>query len=126
MVRLLARAPVVRHACDLDLLVFLHRHPRSFLTSEMVAAFVGYEIKEVAKSLDAFIEAGLLERTQNPKHAARMYLLLLDGPSGAGFKALVELASTREGRRNIVRALEAGRSRSNPRTAQKKSLLKIA
>lgn len=124
--RLLARTPVVRGSCDLDLLVFLHRHPRSFLTSEMLAAFVGYDIKEVAKSLDAFIDAGLLERTQNPKHAARMYLLLLDGPHGGGFNALLELASTREGRRNIVRELEVGRSRSNLRTAPKKSLLKIA
>lgn len=124
--RLLARAPVVRGACDLDLLVFLHRHPRSFLTSEMVAAFVGYDIKEVAEALDAFIDAGLLERTQNPKHAARMYLLLLDGPQGPGSKALLELASTREGRHNIVHALKAGRSRSNPRAAPKKSLLKIA
>lgn len=124
--RLLARTPVVRGPCDLDLLVFLHRHPRSFLTSEMLAAFVGYDIKEVAKSLDAFIDAGLLERTQNPKHAARMYLLLLGGPEGAGFRPLLELASTREGRQKIVHALGAGRSRSNPRAAQKKSLLKIA
>ena len=119
---LLARTPLVRDACDLDLLVFLHRHPRSFLTSEMVAAFVGYDIKQIAKSLDAFVDAGLLERTQNPMHAARLYLLLLDGPEGEALRALLKVASTREGRQNIVRVW----ARTDPGAAPKKSLLKIA
>ena len=50
--RLLAHNPVVRGACELDLLVFLHRHPRSLLTSEQLAAFAGYDMKQVAKALD--------------------------------------------------------------------------
>lgn len=125
--KLLARAPMVRGACDLDLLVFLHRHPRSFLTSEMVAAFVGYDIKQVARSLEAFIDAGLLERTQNPTHAARLYLLVLDGPQGGGLKALLELASTREGRRSILNVLEPVRLPNDPAAAQeKRRLLEIA
>lgn len=111
--RLLARALVVQNACDLDLLVFLHRHPRTLLTSEQLAEFVGYHLKDTAKALDAFIEAGLLERTvQLSGHAARMFLLQLDGPQGGGVKALLELASTRQGRQGIMEALNGGGSPS--------------
>jgi hypothetical protein len=80
------------------------------LTNEQIAAFVGYDMKQVAQSLEGFIEAGLLERTQNSMHAARMYRLELDGPKGGGFHTLLELASTREGRREILEALNSGRS----------------
>jgi hypothetical protein len=105
--RLLARAPAIKNACDLDVMVFLHRHPRALLTSEQLAAFVGYNLKEVAKALDVFIEAGLLTRTaQQSMHAARMFVLLLDGPQGGGVRALLELAPTREGRQSIVEAQE--------------------
>lgn len=125
--RLLARTSVVRDGCDLDLLVFLHRHPRALLTSEQLAAFVGYDIKQVAKSLDAFIDAGLLVRTQNPMHAARLYLLVLDGPKGGGLATLLKLASTRHGRQDILRALDPARLRTEPGNIRGKSrLLKIA
>ena len=110
--RLLARTPLIHGACELDLLVFLHRHPRSMLTTEKLAAFVGHDLQQVGKSLDAFIAAGLVQRTQNPMHAARMYLLVLNGPQGGGLKALLKLASTRQGRREILEALNAGRSRT--------------
>lgn len=108
--RLLSGAGVIQGACDLDLLVFLHRHPRTLLTNEQLAAFVGYDMKQVAKSVDAFSEAGLLERTQNAKHAARMYVLSLKGPAGGGLKALLELACTRNGRRDILKFLDRGQS----------------
>lgn len=125
--RLLARTPVVRSACDLDLLVFLHRHPRTLLTSEQLSAFVGHDIKEIAKSLEAFIEAGLLERTQNPMHAARMYLLVLDGPHHDGIRDLLKFASTRSGRRNVLLALDVPRSQSSKgSTKGQRPLLKIA
>ena len=106
--RLLARTPAIQTACDLDLMIFLHRHPRALLTSEQLAGFVGYNLKEVAKALDAFIEAGLLARTtQQSMHAARMFVLLLDGPQGGGVKALLELGSTRAGRQSILETLDA-------------------
>ena len=109
--RLLARAPVIQSACDLDLLTFLHRHPRTLLTSEQLAGFVGYPLKDIAKALDTFLEAGLLERTaQQSGHAARMFLLLLDGPQGGGVKTLLELASTRPGRQGILEALDGSKS----------------
>jgi hypothetical protein len=102
---LLARTPVIRGACELDLLRFLHRHPRTLLTSEQIAVFVGYDMKQVAKSIDVFIEAGLLGRTKNRLHAARMYSLVLDGQQGDGLAALLELASTKQGRRDILALL---------------------
>lgn len=117
----------MRSACDLDLLVFLHRHPRTLLTSEQLAAFVGYDIKEIAKSLEAFIEAGLLERTQNPMHAARMYLLILDGPHHDGIRDLLKLASTRNGRRSILQALDLPRSQARKESPKgQRGLLRIA
>ena len=81
---LLDRLSVIRNGCDLDLLVFLYRHPRILLTNEQIATFVGYDMKQVAQSLEKFMERGLLERTQNPMHAARMYLLELSGPQNGG------------------------------------------
>ncbi|HEX5004982.1 MAG TPA: hypothetical protein VFV65_06685 [Gemmatimonadales bacterium] len=114
--RLLARTPVIRGPCELDLLVFLHRHPRTLLTNEQLAAFVGYDMKQVAGAIEAFVAAGLLARTQtsNPLHAARMYLLVLESPQGKGVRALLEPASSRQGRRSILHALSGGRPRSGP------------
>src|SRR5215210_4020333 len=104
--RVLARVPVIQRACDLDLLMFLHRHPRTLLTSEQLADFVGYNLKEIAKSLETFIGAGLLGRTvQQSGHAARMFLLVLDGPHGGGVRTLLDVASTRQGRQGILAAL---------------------
>lgn len=103
--RLLARTPVIRGACELDLLGFLHRHPRTLLTREQLAVFVGYDMKQVAKSIDLFIDAGLLGRTKNRMHAARMYSLVLDGHQGDGITALLELAATKQGRLDILALL---------------------
>jgi hypothetical protein len=109
--RLLARTSVIRNACELDLLVFLYRHPRTLLTSEQLAGFVGYNIRSIAMALDAFIEAGLLARSApQSMHAARMFLLLLDGPQGPPVRALLHLASSREGRRAVLEVLNARES----------------
>ena len=112
--RQLARTPIIKNACDLDLMIFLHRHPRTLLTSEQLAGFVGYNLNEIASALDAVIEAGLLARTkQQSMHAARMFVLLLDGPQGEEVRALLEIGSTREGRQDIVEALNAQGSLPN-------------
>lgn len=107
---LLARTPMIRSACELDLLVFFHRHSRALLTSEQVAAFLGYDMKKIAKAIETFVEAGILERTQNPTHAARLYVLVLDDPQGGGLRAILELASKRPGRQQILALL--GREQS--------------
>jgi hypothetical protein len=48
--QLLARTPVIRNGYDLDLLVFLYWHPRTLLTSEQIATFVGPDMKLVAQA----------------------------------------------------------------------------
>ena len=100
--RLLDRIRVLKHACDLDLLVFFARHPRSLLASESLASFLGYGIKDIAESLDVLLGAGLLKRAQTPAHAARLYVFALNGahvgPDGGWLPALLEMASTRQGR----------------------------
>lgn len=103
--RLLAENPRIRGACELDLLLFLYRHPRILLTSEQLASFVGYDLKRVAPALEAFIKAGLLERTLNSRHAARMYVLVLNGKNGGGVRPLLEMLSTPQGRRDALQLL---------------------
>lgn len=117
--RLLARVPVIADACHLDLLLFFYRHPRALLTSEQLAGFVGYNLHDIATALDAFIEAGLLARTaQLSAHAARMFFLRPDAPSGDDVRALLELASTRSGRQSILAALNAGPPPGSGRSAE--------
>ena len=71
---LLNRVPAaVQHACDLDLVVFFARHSRTLMTGEDLARLLGYEIKEVAKSLEVLLKAGLLTRAQT-RPAQGLYL----------------------------------------------------
>lgn len=123
--RLLAHAPVIVSPCELDLLVFLYRHPRTLLTNEQLAAFVGYDTKQIAKSVGAFIHAGLLERTQNSLHTARMYLLVLEGEESEGLKMLLRVASTREGRRDILQVLVPERPNAPTDLLRRKGRLRV-
>jgi DNA-binding MarR family transcriptional regulator len=100
--RLLDRIGLLRHPSDLDLLIFFARHPRSVLTSEQLAAFLGYGVKDVVASLDLLLGAALITRTPNPSHAARMHVFSVDGPGGEWLPELLKLASTREGRLAII------------------------
>ena len=105
---MLERIRGVRDGCDLDLLLFFHRHPRALLTSEQIVAYVGHDRERIAKSLDALIEAGLLTRSQNPSHAARLYALELDGVPGGLLSAFLKIAATRQGRLEVMRLLGSG------------------
>jgi DNA-binding MarR family transcriptional regulator len=87
----------------LALVLFFHRHPRALLPSDRLAAFVGYNLKHVTQSLDLLAEAGLVEQSQHPTQAARLYVLKT--PESEWLAALLEIASTREGRRNLIAAL---------------------
>ena len=116
----------VRHECDLDLLLFFRRHPRALLTSDQIVAYVGHHGERVAKSLDGLIEAGLLTRSQNPSHAARLYVLELDAIPGGLLTSFLQIAATREGRLQLIRLLRAqpgGAPVGRPRRA---SLAKVA
>ena len=105
------------HPCDLDLLRFFRRHPRSIMTSEQIAAFVGYDLAQIAKSLDVLEGARVLRRSLNPTHVGRLYTLVPEG--GAGWlPALVRKASTPGGRRELILLLEskaAKRAERSPR-----------
>lgn len=107
--RLLGQRDVLRHPSDLDLLIFFARHPRSLLSSEQLATFLGYGAKDIATSLDLLLETGFLTRTPNPKHAARMYVFAVNSPGGGWLSALKDLASTRAGRVALIGAIR-GRS----------------
>ena len=104
---LLSRIRSIRDRCDLDLLLFFYRHPRALLTSEQLGAYVGYDTTQIAKSLDALIEARLLTRSQNPIHAARLYVLVLPDQQGGVLASLLQIASTRVGRQELRRLLES-------------------
>jgi hypothetical protein len=69
-------APIgpLTHPCDLDLLLYFHRYPRVLLTSEHLAAYTGYDVKQAGRSLETLIGAGVLTRSQNPTHETRLYV----------------------------------------------------
>jgi hypothetical protein len=102
---LLDRIKVLRHPSDVDLLVFFARHPRALIASEQLATFLGYEIKQIAESLDVLLKAGFLRRIPNRAHAARLYVFTANGTDEGLLPPLVKLACTREGRLAIRQAL---------------------
>ena len=114
--RLLDQIGVLRRPCDLDLLLFFIRHPHALLSSDQIAAFLGYEVKLLSESLDVLVTAELLTRMQTPTSAERMHVLAVGGPHGAWLPSLVELASTREGRLAMRAALIEQRNRQTPGT----------
>ena len=105
--RLLDQIGVVRHSCDLDLLLFFARHPRTLLTSEQLAIWLGYESTRVVDSIETLVVAGFLTRTQNPAHAARMYVFDINGATNGWLPPLLKLTSTREGLLSMKEALAA-------------------
>jgi len=105
---LFERIGAIREACDLDLLLFFHRHPRALLTGEELAACLGYGRERIANSIEGLIEAGLLTRSQNPARAARLYVLKVGGVSGGLLSSLASIAVTRAGREDAMRLLHSG------------------
>lgn len=114
-IHLLDRLGVLSHPCDLDLLLFFAKHPRCLLPSESLAAFLGYEARLIAESLDSLLAAGLLARTQTTAHAARLYVLAADSATGESLSAVLNAASTRTGRLALRQALIA--RASQPRSS---------
>lgn len=119
---LLDRIGDIRHPCDLDLLVFLARHPCTLMSSEQLAVFLGYEVQRLAASLDTLLAAGLVARTPNVTHAARMFVFQPGGSSPEWLPALLAEASTRSGRLALIRELKrrsaaAGAPSESPGTA---------
>ena len=105
---MLDRIRGIRHACDLDLLLFFYRHPRALLTGEQIVAYMGQDRERVAKSIEGLIEAGLLTRSQNPSHSSRLYVLEMDAVPDGGLASFLKIAATRQGRMEIRRLLDTG------------------
>jgi CheY-like chemotaxis protein len=95
---LLDRIAVLRHPSDVDLLIFFTRHPRALMDNEQLATFLGYEITQIAESLDVLLKAEFLRRIPNRARAALVYVFAAHGPTEELLQPLVELACTREGR----------------------------
>jgi hypothetical protein len=107
---LLHHLVAVRHLCDVDLLLFFYRHPRALLTADSLVSYLGHDHDRVAKSLDGLIAAGLVTRSQNPSRSARFYQLKLDGHPGSELAAFLKIASSRQGRNEVMRLLAPGPS----------------
>ena len=123
---LLDRIGAVRRPCDLDLLVFFYRHPRALLTAEELIAYLGRDREDVASSLDSLIEAGLVTRAQNPSRTARLYILELHALPGGLLDSFLEIAASREGRRELMQLLAPGPDRAPSAGSQRRASLKKA
>jgi hypothetical protein len=99
------RAGTLRHACDLDLLLFFVRHSHTFLTSEALARFLGYDLPRIVDSIDYLVDKGLITQTRTPAHAARLYVLAADGPQPEWLQSIVQKAFTRTGRLSLIEAM---------------------
>lgn len=123
---LLDRIGAVRRPCDLDLLVFFYRHPRALLTAEELIAYLGRDREDVASSLDSLIEAGLVTRSQNPSRTARLYILEPDALPGGLLNSFLEIAASREGRRELMQLLAPGPDRAPSAGPRRRASLKKA
>jgi hypothetical protein len=91
----------------LRLLLFFYRRPRALLTGEQIVTYVGHEPEQVPKWLEGLIEVGLLIRSQNRSHAARLYALELQALPGGLLSSFLKIAATREGRLEVMRLFSA-------------------
>ena len=123
---MLDRIRGIRHACDLDLLLFFQRHPRALLTNEQLVTVIGYDREQVVRSLDGLIEAGLVTRSQKPSQTARLYVLELGGAHGRPLSALLKLAATRQGRSEALRLLRPARNDETNVAVQRPSFARVA
>jgi len=130
--RLLDEVGAFTWACDIDVAVFFARHPRSLLSAESLSAFLGYELNDIAQSLDVLLAAGLLRRRQTSAHVARLYELTSERASvGEWLDRLTALASSRHGRLALLEELaqrahgDADRSGPTARAAELRGLRRV-
>ncbi len=119
---MLDRVRDIRDACDLDLLLFFRRHPRALLTPDDLATRLGYGHERISKALDGLIATGLLKQYRTPSHAACLYVLEPGGPPDESFSPLLDFASSREGRLEMLRLLASALDGSTRAGARQASL----
>ena len=106
--RLLRSIGSIEHLCDVDLLVFLARHAHMLLTTDQLAAFVGYNVGCITASLTRLIEGGIVKTTLSPGLTARLFVIEYDGVHREALRELLTFANTRAGRLALRRALADG------------------
>lgn len=105
--RLLDRIAVLRHPCDLDLLIFLARHRRTLLANEQIADLLGYDFKQINASLELLAGAGLVTQMTNRTRDTQMCVLeAADSASREWLPELLRVTSRREGRLAMLQALK--------------------
>ncbi len=108
--KLLDRIGCLQDPCDLDLLLFFYRHPRAYLIAERLAQYVGYDLTQIARSLDTLSTAGLLRRSPNSSRPVRLYVLTPGSALGGWVSLLLRFAASREGRLVVIHVLKQRRS----------------
>jgi DNA-binding transcriptional ArsR family regulator len=102
---LLDRVPALQRPCDLDLLLFLARHPRTLMTGDQLARLLGYSRDEVGRAMDVLVGAGLITRSESPNRAAAMHVVATATAHDEWLDACLAFASTRDGRLTLRRTL---------------------
>lgn len=111
VLHLLDSVATIRNQCDLDVLVYLFRHADALLTGEHVSVAVGCDLKQVAGALDSFVFAGLLKRTRSRTDGPGLYVFAVGRPADGPLASLLQMASSRPGRLQILQALASRVSR---------------
>ena len=100
--------------CDLDVLIFIHRHPRALLGVDDLARGAGYSVDEVRASVEALSTAGLItcaKRKERQRDSAIVFYHVTPGTWDAMLPVLLWVASSDDGRRDLRRALSRTRAR---------------
>ena len=108
---------VLDRPCDLDVLLFLHRHPRALMTADDLARRVGHPVEVVRRSLSALCRGGLMASSEPAMTAEPSGVRLYRSVVGAWddlLPAILWVASSPEGRHALRRALELKRARPLP------------
>ena len=107
---------VLESPCDLDVLVFFHRHPRAFLNTFDLAQRVGYDTAEIDCSIENLLGAGLVTSSKPRESATARLYEFTPGRWATVLPRFLWVASTADGRRALRRALVT-RPRSRVRSA---------
>jgi hypothetical protein len=105
----------LRDACELDLLLFFSRHPRIVLSREHLAAYVGYDVRQVARALERLLGVGLLKRTLTHGAPGRVYVLEVDHVE-AWLDPLRHVCATPAGRNALKMLLKQRQAQNGERS----------
>jgi hypothetical protein len=94
--------------CAVDLLMYFQRHPDVYVTSEWLAARVGYGPEKVEAAIRALANAGVIVRRRHPSLPAVLYRVV-DADRWPGSGAIAYTARWRRQLYLVLRSRERGR-----------------